>query len=194
MDPPTATAGTARSIREKDLQDLLREMAPLVLGFVARRFRDFATAEDSVQEALIAAAERWPQEGIPDNPRTWLTQVAQRRIIDYVRSESARRRRECETALEVDWTAPAADAEPVADDENETLTLFFMCCHPSLSTSSAIALALRALGGLTTAEIARAFLVPEATMAQRISRAKTSICTVPGMGDELHTSRAPSPP
>jgi RNA polymerase sigma factor (sigma-70 family) len=156
-------------------QSLLRELAPGVLGFVARRTRDFAAAEDAVQEALIAAAAQWPRDGIPENPRAWLTQVALRRMADYVRSESARRRRESETAQEMEWAVPAADAEPAADGENETLTLFFMCCHPSLTPSSAIALALRALGGLTTAEIARAFLVPEATLAQRISRAKASI-------------------
>ena len=175
MDPPIATAGTARSTPAKELHDLLRALTPLVLGFVARRFRDFAAAEDAMQEALIAAATQWPREGIPANPRAWLTQVALRRMVDHVRSESARRRREGETALEVDWTAPAPDAEPISDDENETLTLFFMCCHPSLTPSSAIALALRALGGLSTAEIARAFLVPEATMAQRISRAKSGV-------------------
>lgn len=175
MGPPTTTVGIARSTPAKDLQDLLRAMAPLVLGFVARRSRDFAAAEDAVQEALIAAAAQWPRTGIPENPRAWLTQVALRRMVDSVRSESARRRREDETAMEMDWTAPAADTEPIVDEENETLTLFFMCCHPSLSPSSAIALALRALGGLSTAEIARAFLVPEPTMAQRISRAKSSI-------------------
>jgi RNA polymerase sigma factor (sigma-70 family) len=157
------------------LQHLLRDLAPRVLGFVARRFPDFAIAEDAVQEALIAAAIQWPQQGIPANPRAWLTQVALRRVTDHVRSESARRRREVESSLEAEWTAPAADAEPLPDEENETLTLFFMCCHPALTSSSAIALALRALGGLTTAEIARAFLVPEATMAQRISRAKAGI-------------------
>src|SRR5215469_95669 len=176
MDPqaaPAVMAGTTR--RGAELHDLLRELAPLVLGVVARRFGDFATAEDAVQEALIAADAQWPQQGIPRDPRAWLTQVALRRMTDYVRSEIARRRRESETALEAEWKVPAADAEPVGEEENETLTLFFMCCHPSLTTSSAIALALRALGGLTTTEIARAFLVPEATMAQRISRAKASI-------------------
>lgn len=178
-EPPIATA------RDTSLQRLLRELTPGVLGFVARRFRDFPSAEDAVQEALIAAAAQWPLEGVPANPRAWLIQVALRRMTDHVRSESARRRREIETALEAQWTVSAADAEPLAEEgageegedgkDNETLTLFFMCCHPSLSAASAIALALRALGGLTTAEIGRAFLVPEATMAQRISRAKASI-------------------
>lgn len=157
------------------LQHLLRELTPGVLGFVARRFGDFAAAEDAVQEALIAAAAQWPGEGMPENARAWLTQVAVRRMTDHVRSESARRRRESETAHEVEWAVVAADAEEDASDESDTLTLFFMCCHPSLTPSSAIALALRALGGLTTAEIARAFLVPEATMAQRISRAKATL-------------------
>lgn len=170
-----ATAGIPTTTPAQDLQALLREMAPLVLGFVARRFRDFAAAEDAVQEALIAAAAQWPQEGIPESPRAWLTQVALRRMLDHVRSESARRRREGETALGLDWTGEAPDAEPFACEENEMLTLFFMCCHPSLTASSAIALALRALGGLSTAEVARAFLVPQATMAQRISRAKSDI-------------------
>lgn len=159
---------------EASFQHLLRELTPRVLGFVARRSRDFAAAEDAVQEALIAATSRWPRDGVPDNPRAWLTQVALRRVADRLRSESGRRRRETESALEMQWTAPGADTDAVVD-EDETLALFFMCCHPSLTTSSAIALALRALGGLTTAEIARAFLVPEATLAQRISRAKASI-------------------
>ena len=154
--------------------DLLRELAPQVLAVVVRRFHDFAAAEDSVQEALIAAALQWPQQGLPDNPRAWLTQVALRRMTDYVRSEAARRRRESEVALDAEQLMPAVDADPEAVPD-DTLTLFFMCCHPSLTSSSAIALTLRAVGGLTTAEIARAFLVPEATMAQRISRAKASI-------------------
>lgn len=176
MDSPGAPAGVVRTTQRKgELYVLLRELIPLVLGSVARRFGDFAAAEDAVQEALIAADAQWPQQGVPQNPRAWLTQVALRRMTDFVRSESARRRRESETALEAQWTVPAANAEPVTDGENDTLTLFFMCCHPSLTPASAIALALRALGGLTTAEIARAFLVPEATMAQRITRAKTGI-------------------
>ena len=153
----------------------LRELAPGVLGFVARRHQDFAAAEDAVQEALIAAAAQWPRAGIPENPRAWLTQVALRRMTDHIRSESSRRRRESETALEADWTIPAADPDAASHEDDETLTLYFMCCHPSLSPSSAVALALRALGGLTTAQIARAFLVPEVTMAQRISRAKAAI-------------------
>ena len=153
---------------------LLRELAPQVLGAVIRRFRDFAAAEDAVQEALLAAAVQWPSEGIPGNPRGWLIQVASRRLIDYLRSEESRRRRESAAALEMDLLAPPPDSAAHTDDD-DTLILLFMCCHSALTPSSAIALTLRAVGGLTTAEIAKAFLVPEATMAQRISRAKHSI-------------------
>jgi RNA polymerase sigma factor (sigma-70 family) len=153
-------------------EHLLRELAPQVLGAVIRRFRDFAAAEDAVQEALVAAATQWPREGLPDNPRGWLIQVASRRMADHLRSELARRRRETAMAMEFDQMSPAVENEA---DQDDTLTLLFMCCHPALSASSAIALTLRAVGGLTTAEIASAFLVPEATMAQRISRAKQNI-------------------
>src|SRR5947209_272131 len=155
-------------------EHLLRELAPQVLGAVIRRFRDFASAEDAVQEALIAGALQWPREGIPENPRGWLIQVASRRMTDYLRSELARRRRESKAAMQSGYVAPAVDVENETD-QDDTLILFFMCCHPSLTTSSAIALTLRAVGGLTTAELGNAFLVPEATMAQRISRAKQSI-------------------
>ena len=153
--------------------DLLRELTPQVLGLVVRRFRDFDAAEDAVQEASIAAVMQWPRDGVPDNPRAWLTQVAFRRMADRIRSESARRRRETEAAQEaVRVFETGLDAAPVEDD---ALVLLFMCCHPALTPSSAIALTLRAVGGLTTAEIANAFLVPEGTMAQRISRAKQAI-------------------
>jgi RNA polymerase sigma factor (sigma-70 family) len=155
-------------------EHLLRELAPQVLGSVVRRFRDFSLAEDAVQEAMIAAFTQWPQEGIPDNPRGWLIQVASRRMTDQVRSEIARRERETAVARDVETVAPADDIESDMDPD-DTLILLFMCCHPALTSSSAIALTLRAVGGLTTAEIANAFLVPEATMAQRISRAKQSI-------------------
>jgi RNA polymerase sigma factor (sigma-70 family) len=155
-------------------EHLLRELAPQVLGSIVRRFRDFSPAEDAVQEAMIAAFTQWPQEGVPDNPRGWLIQVASRRLTDQVRSEIARRERETAVAREVDITAPAVEIESDMDPD-DTLILLFMCCHPALTSSSAIALTLRAVGGLTTAEIANAFLVPEATMAQRISRAKQSI-------------------
>lgn len=162
---------------ETTVGHLLRELAPQVLGVVARRHGDFAAAEDAVQEALIAAATKWPAGGIPDNPRGWLYHVALRRITDQVRSEVARRKREDAVAGEVwaEWAfVPSPDAE-VGVDRDDTLVLLFMCCHPALTAASSIALTLRAVGGLTSAEIARAFLVPEATMAQRISRAKQSI-------------------
>ena len=158
-------------------EHLLRELAPQVLGAVIRRFRDFSAAEDAVQEALIAASVQWPREGLPDNPQAWLIQVACRRMIDQVRSELARRRRESAAAVVIDQLAPAIENDAKLDDigQDDTLTLLFMCCHPALTPSSAIALTLRAVGGLTTCEIANAFLVPEATMAQRISRAKRTI-------------------
>lgn len=163
--------------RLDDVGRLLRDLAPQVLGAIARRHGDFAEAEDAVQEALIAAAQRWPAEGVPRNPRGWLYHVALRRLTDHLRSELARRRREDAVAAEVwaDWAfIPPPDAE-IPADRDDTLVLLFMCCHPALTPPSAIALTLRAVGGLTTAEIAAAFLVPEATMAQRISRAKQSI-------------------
>ena len=156
------------------IEHLLRELAPQVLGVVARRFRDFSSAEDAVQEAMLAAFKQWPQEGIPENPRGWLIRVASRRMADTARSEMARRRRETAMTTEEEPTIEPAEIETDMDPE-DTLVLLFMCCHPALSTSSAIALTLRAVGGLTTAEIANAFMVPEATMAQRISRAKQSI-------------------
>jgi len=155
---------------EQSIEHLLRELTPQVLATVVRRYRDFATAEDAVQEALLAAATQWPMEGRPSNPRAWLTQVAFRRMADYVRAQTARRRREDQFALETDTTT-----ELTLNNEDDTLVLLFMCCHPALSKTSAIALTLRAVGGLTTRQIAHAFLVPEATMAQRISRAKQSI-------------------
>lgn len=156
-------------------EHLLRELAPQVLGAVMRRYRNLNSCEDAVQEALIAAATQWPGEGIPHNPRGWLLQVALRRMTDNVRSEIARRNREA-VAMEDSplVVAPVMYSEPEIDPD-DTLVLLFMCCHPSLSPPSAIALTLRAVGGLTTAEIAKAFLVPEATMAQRISRAKQSV-------------------
>jgi RNA polymerase sigma factor (sigma-70 family) len=150
------------------VEDLLRELAPQVLGAVVRRYRDFTAAEDAVQEALLAAAVQWPDEGLPVDPRAWLIRVASRRMIDQVRSEEARRRREDLAAAQE--REPARETAP-----DDTLVLLFMCCHPALTPASAIALTLRAVGGLTTAEIAKAFLVPEATMAQRISRAKREI-------------------
>ncbi len=156
------------------MERLLRELAPQALSPVVRRFRDFAAAEDAVQEALIAASEQWPRDGVPANPRGWLIQVASRRMTDHIRSEVARRRREEAAAVEAERLALPVEAG-TETGEDDTLVLLFMCCHPALTPTSAIALTLRAVGGLTTAEIANAFLVPEATMAQRISRAKQSI-------------------
>jgi RNA polymerase sigma factor (sigma-70 family) len=166
MTPPTA-----------GLELVLRELAPAVLGALVRRFRDFAAAEDAVQEALLAAATQWPRTGRPDEPRAWLLRVAARRLTDQVRAAAARRRRE---ELVVSLVPPEEQLALAADEAGErerddTLDLLFMCCHPALSAASAIALTLRAVGGLTTLEIARAFLVPEATMAQRISRAKQTL-------------------
>jgi RNA polymerase sigma factor (sigma-70 family) len=159
---------------DDSIEHRLRELTPQVLGAVIRRFHDFAAAEDAVQQALVAAAIQWPREGVPDNSRAWLIQVASRRMTDYLRSEAARRRRETEAATQSGNLAPEAGIE-IGMDQDDTLNLFFMCCHPALTPSSAIALTLRAVGGLTTAEIANAFLVPESTMAQRISRAKQNI-------------------
>jgi len=153
------------------LEDLLRELAPQVLGVLVRRFGDFDAAEDAVQEALLSAAMHWPADGTPDNPRGWLIQTGSRKLLDQMRSEQARRRRESLAALQ---EPPAVDSTE-AHNRDDTLIVLFMCCHPALTAASAIALTLRAIGGLTTAEIANAFLVPEATMAQRISRAKQRI-------------------
>lgn len=151
------------------IEDLLRELAPQVLGAFVRRHGQFDACEDAVQEALLAASQQWAEKGVPDNPRSWLLTVASRRLVDEWRSEGARRRREDTAAvLEV----PGRAQPP---DHDDTLALLFMCCHPSLTIPSQLALTLRAVGGLTTAEIANAFLVPEATMAQRISRAKENI-------------------
>ena len=148
-------------------EDLLRTVAPQVLGAVVRRFGDFDTCEDAVQEALLAAARQWPVEGVPAQPKNWLITVASRRRIELLRSENARRRRE-----EAVQHEPAAAPVSGVDD---SLTLLLLCCHPALTTASQVALTLRAVGGLTTAEIARALLVPEATVGQRISRAKQKI-------------------
>ena len=150
------------------VEGLLRELAPRVLGALVRRTGQFDAAEDAVQEALIAAATQWPVGGVPVNPRGWLVTVASRRLADAARSESARRRRE-------DATVARDVTPPLVEDRDDTLTLLYLCCHPELSPPSQVALTLRAVGGLTTAEIARAFLVPEATMVQRISRAKQRI-------------------
>nr|WP_296066454.1 DUF6596 domain-containing protein [uncultured Actinoplanes sp.] len=149
------------------VEAVLRELAPHVLAVLVRRYGQFDAAEDAVQEALLAASLQWPREGVPENPRSWLVSVAGRRLVDEFRSDSARRRREATTAL--------GETHGEISDRDDTLTLLFLCAHPSLSAPSQLALTLRAVGGLTTAEIAAAFLVPEATMAQRISRAKQTI-------------------
>ncbi len=158
---------------DRAVGDLLRQLAPQVLGAVVRRYGDFDRCEDAVAEALLRAADTWPRDGMPDDPRAWLVRVASRQAIDRWRSDEARRRRELDdaaAALDDDvQLGPGEGTDAAADD---SLTLLFLCCHPSLSEPSQLALTLRAVGGLTTAEIAAAFLVPEATMAQRISRAK----------------------
>jgi len=158
------------------VEDLLRPLAPQVLGTLARRCGDFAAAEDAVQEALLAASTQWPQRGVPEHPHGWLLTVAGRRLIDQQRAASASRRREELLAARTppdERHAPAADFS--AAETDDALTLLVLCCHPSLTPSAQIALTLRAVGGLSTAEIAAAFLVPEPTMAQRISRAKQRI-------------------
>jgi RNA polymerase sigma factor (sigma-70 family) len=161
---------------------LLRELAPQVLGALVRRYGHFETAEDAVQEALLAASVQWPRDGTPEDPRAWLVRVASRKLTDMLRAEQSRRRREdaeLARSLPTDLWSPAADTR--ADGEtDDSLLLLFLCCHPSLTPASQVALTLRAVGGLTTAEIARAFLVPEATMAQRVSRAKQRLTEVGG--------------
>jgi RNA polymerase sigma factor (sigma-70 family) len=159
-----------------ELEGLLRQLAPQVLGALVRRYGHFDSAEDAVQEALLAAVAKWPRDGVPDNPRAWLITVASRRLTDLLRAEQARRRREDDQArwsLPEQWLTPPADQPPA--DRDDTLILLFLCCHPSLSVASQIALTLRAVGGLTTTEIARALLVGEGTVTRRITRAKRSI-------------------
>ncbi|MEU6994670.1 sigma-70 family RNA polymerase sigma factor [Streptomyces sp. NPDC046465] len=167
--------------RTTEVEDLLRLHAPQVLGALVRRYGHFGAAEDAVQEALLAAARQWPEQGLPDNPRGWLIKVAARRLTDQLRADEARRRREEDAALLTPRDAftapPPGESRAPADDD--TLTLLFLCCHPELPPAGQVALTLRAVGGLTTAEIARAHLVPEATMAQRISRAKGKVRGVP---------------
>ncbi|GAA3550676.1 RNA polymerase sigma factor [Kribbella ginsengisoli] len=155
-------------------EHLLRELTPQVLGALVRRYGHFDACEDAVQEALLAAAQQWPRDGVPDQPRAWLITVASRRLTDELRSEEARRRRENAVAVEVPLVAPGADSAGPRDAD-DTLLLLFLCCHPSLNRPAQIALTLRAVGGLTTDEIARALLVPEDTMRKRITRAKQSV-------------------
>ncbi|MDG4755601.1 sigma-70 family RNA polymerase sigma factor [Micromonospora sp. WMMD718] len=158
------------------VEDLLRTLAPQVLGVLVRRHGQFYACEDAVQEALLAAAVQWPEQGLPDRPRSWLVTVATRRLTDEWRSEHARREREVAVAVRQPAyaaVAPPADEDPPSGDD--TLRLLLLCCHPALPVSGQVALTLRAVGGLSTAEIARAYLVPEATMSQRIRRAKQRI-------------------
>ena len=150
----------------RDAEDLLRTLAPQVLGVLVRRHGQFYACEDAVQEALLAAAVQWPERGLPEHPRSWLVTVATRRLTDEWRSERARRDREVAVAAREPAyaaVAPPADEEPPAEDD--TLKLLFLCCHPALTVSAQVALTLRAVGGLSTAQIARAYLVPEATMS-----------------------------
>ncbi|MBN9325501.1 MAG: RNA polymerase subunit sigma-24 [Cellulomonas sp. 73-145] len=156
------------------VEDLLRELAPQVLGVLVRRYGRFDACEDAVQDALLAAAGQWLRDGVPDHPRAWLVTVAARRVVDEVRSDAARRRRE-QTAAALAGLHPDAPAPELPCEEDDSLTLLFLCCHPAVTPASQVALTLRAVGGLTTAEIAAAFLVPEATMGARISRAKRQI-------------------
>ncbi|HYD10531.1 MAG TPA: sigma-70 family RNA polymerase sigma factor, partial [Acidimicrobiales bacterium] len=156
----------------REVEGLLRELAPQVLGALVRRFGHFDAAEDAVQEALLAAATQWPADGaLPDRPKAWLITVASRRLTDQLRADQARRRREDRTVL----LDPSAVTTTEVAAHDDTLTLLFLCCHPALTPPSQVALTLRAVGGLTTAEIARALLSPEATTATRISRAKQTI-------------------
>ncbi|MEQ1895467.1 MAG: sigma factor-like helix-turn-helix DNA-binding protein, partial [Planctomycetota bacterium] len=164
------------------LERAAREAAPRVLAALVRRGQAFAEAEDALQEALLAAAAEWPAAGAPTNPAGWLYRVALRRLADLRASEDARRAREAEVGAAL---ADPAEAPLHDDGDDDTLELLFMCCHRALTPPSAIALTLRAVGGLTTAEIASAFLVPEATMAQRISRAKASIAADPVSGQRI---------
>ncbi|MFE9960104.1 RNA polymerase sigma factor [Micromonospora sp. NPDC005299] len=161
---------------DRAVEDLLRALTPQVLGVLVRRHGQFYACEDAVQEALLAAATQWPAQGVPDHPRAWLVTVATRRLTDEWRSERARRDREVAVAVREPAyaaVAPPADEEPPSGDD--TLKLLFLCCHPALTVSAQVALTLRAVGGLSSAEIARAYLVPEATMSQRIRRAKQRI-------------------
>ena len=179
-------------------QDLLRDLAPAVLCALVRRYRDFGGCEDAVQEALLAAAMQWPAQGMPDNPKGWLITVATRRLTDQIRADTARRLREHLVVSLIpadEQIALAADAAGV-NERDETLDLYFMCCHPALSQASQIALTLRVMGGLTTGQIARAFLVPERTMAQRLTRAKQTIeaagRTFPDVTAQDRAARLPS--
>jgi RNA polymerase sigma factor (sigma-70 family) len=160
--------------RGKSVEHLLREITPQVLGALTRRHRDFAAAEDAVQEALLDASMQWPLQGVPQNPAGWLYKTASRRFTDALRSDIARRRREEQMNDPTEETHVQA-VEEFEPEQDDTLVLLFMCSHPALTPTTAVALMLRAVGGLTTREIGAAFFVSEATMAQRISRAKQTI-------------------
>jgi len=164
-------------VRSEELGALLKELAPRVLAALLRRYGDFETCEDALQEAMLAAAVQWTGPGMPANPHGWLVTVASRRLIDQIRSERARRAREASSALRepTDVGLAPGPGEPAGGDRDDTLLLLFVCCHPALTPASQVAVTLRAVGGLTTAEVAAAFLVPEVTMAARISRAKQKI-------------------
>jgi RNA polymerase sigma factor (sigma-70 family) len=170
------------TLSETDIEGLLRRLAPQALAAVVRRYGQFDACEDATQEALLAAAQQWPRDGVPDDPRAWLIAVATRRLIDQIRAERSRRAREDGFVDPAERYEPAPD-EPRPPQHDDTLTLLFLCCHPALTPGSRISLTLRAVGGLTTAQIASAFLVPEATMAQRpaglasSSRRRTSGCS-----------------
>ncbi|MGI5217657.1 RNA polymerase sigma factor [Nocardia sp. CA-290969] len=158
----------------REIEDLLRAEAPQVLGALVRRFGRFDIAEDAVQEALLAATRIWPADGVPDNPRSWLIRVAYRRMVDLLRADQARRRRELDAGTaELAMARPDRAAQTRATDDS--LTLLLLCCHPVLGHTSQVALTLRAVGGLTTAEIAHAYGTSEATMGTRISRAKQQL-------------------
>jgi RNA polymerase sigma factor (sigma-70 family) len=178
------------------VEHLLRSEAPQVLGALVRRFGHFEVAEDAVQETLLAAVQRWPTEGVPEHPRSWLIRVGYRRMVDLLRSDQARRNREMTSAVSEE---PMQTAEP-AEEADDSLTLLFLCCHPALSPVSQVALTLRAVGGLTTAEIAHAYGLAESAMAQRISRAKQQIRHAgPGRTNSrrrsrLSTTRRPATP
>nr|WP_309239570.1 sigma-70 family RNA polymerase sigma factor [Actinomadura sp. J1-007] len=176
-DGPATGAGAGHTAGPRPgpgVEDLLRSLAPQVLGTLVRRHGAFDACEDAVQEALLAASVQWPADGVPESPRGWLLTAASRRLIDEWRSERARRDREAAVAVREPAAAPEPDDDRTAD-RDDTLRLLLLCCHPALSAPSQVALTLRAVGGLTTAQIARAFLVPETTMGQRISRAKQRV-------------------
>lgn len=169
------------------LPELLHALAPRVLGTLLHRYDRFDACEDAVQEAMLAATAQWPGDGVPDNPHGWLVTVAARKLVDHIRAERARRRREDLVAAREAVDATVQPGEPSPGEKDDMLMLLFQCCHPALTPASQVALTLRAVGGLTTAEVARAFLVSEATMAPRISRAKARIRAAGG------TFRMPEP-